>query len=200
MFNAAAALSLPLAELTEGFDTVNFCLSKALGAPVGSILVGSKRHIEQARVHRKALGGGMRQAGVLAAAGLIALQDSPKQLAVDHVNAWLLAEAVSAHPGASIDMASVQTNIVIFSLKDGGDAAAFCVALKKKDVLASAIGPHAVRFVTHYGVSRAECEEAAATCRRSWTGWLWWGDPPPPCFAQNLHLRRFKSGPLVLKF
>lgn len=161
VFNAAVALGLPVAEMTAGFDTVNFCLSKALGAPVGSILVGSRRHIEEARVHRKALGGGMRQAGVLAAAGLIALEESPKLLAADHVNAYLLAEAVAAQPGASIDMESVQTNIVIFSLKDNGDAAAFCAALKRKDVLASAIGPHAVRFVTHYDVSRAECEEAA---------------------------------------
>ena len=162
VFNAAVALGLPVAEMTAGFDTVNFCLSKALGAPVGSILVGSRRHIDEARVHRKALGGGMRQAGVLAAAGLIALEESPKLLAADHANARLLAEAVAAQPGASIDMESVQTNIVIFSLKDGGDAAAFCAALKRKDVLASAIGPHAVRFVTHYDVSRAECEEAAS--------------------------------------
>jgi threonine aldolase len=162
VFNAAVALGLPVAEMTAGFDTVNFCLSKALGAPVGSILVGSRRHMDEARVHRKALGGGMRQAGVLAAAGLIALQESPKLLAADHVNAYLLAEAVAAQPGASIDMESVQTNIVIFSLKGNGDAAAFCAALKRKDVLASAIGPHAVRFVTHYDVSRAECEEAAA--------------------------------------
>jgi threonine aldolase len=162
VFNAATALNLPVAELTEGFDTVNFCLSKALGAPVGSILVGSAAHIAEARVHRKALGGGMRQAGVLAAAGLIALHESPRLLAADHVNAYLLAEAVAAQPAASIDMEAVQTNIVIFSLKYGGDAAAFCAALKKKDILASAIGPHAVRFVTHYDLSRAECEEAAA--------------------------------------
>ncbi len=162
VFNAAVALGLPVGEMTAGFDTVNFCLSKALGAPVGSILVGSREHIDEARVHRKALGGGMRQAGVLAAAGLIALQESPKLLAADHANARLLAEALAAQPGALIDLESVQTNIVIFSLKGGGDAAAFCAALKRKDVLASSIGPHAVRFVTHYDVSRAECEEAAA--------------------------------------
>ena len=162
VFNAAVALGLPVAEMTEGFDTVNFCLSKALGAPVGSILVGTKAHIQEARVHRKALGGGMRQAGVLAAAGLIAMQETPALLAADHANARLLAEAVAAQPRASIDLESVQTNIVIFSLKGGGDAAAFCTALKKKDVLASAIGPHAVRFVTHYDVSRADCEAAAA--------------------------------------
>ncbi len=162
VFNAAVALGLPVAEMTAGFDTVNFCLSKALGAPVGSILVGSRAHIDAARVHRKALGGGMRQAGVLAAAGLIAMQETPALLAADHANARLLAEAVAGKAAACIDLQSVQTNIVIFSLKGGGDAAALCAALKKKDVLASAIGPHAVRFVTHYDVSRGDCEEAAA--------------------------------------
>jgi threonine aldolase len=167
VFNAAVALGLPVAEMTAGFDTVNFCLSKALGAPVGSILVGTRRHIEAARVHRKALGGGMRQAGVLAAAGLIAMQESPALLAADHANARLLAEAVAGQAAACIDLEAVQTNIVIFSLKGGslkggGDAAAFCAALKKKDVLASAIGPHAVRLVTHFDVSRGDCEEAAA--------------------------------------
>jgi threonine aldolase len=133
------------------------------------MLVGSKKAIEQARVHRKALGGGMRQAGVLAAAGLIALHEMPKRLHEDHANARLLADAVAAQPrAAEIDMESVQTNIVIFKLRggkeqnSGGDAAAFTAALKQKDVLVSAIGPHSVRFVTHYDVDRAACEKAAA--------------------------------------
>jgi len=145
-----------------------FCLSKGLGAPVGSMLVGSKKAIEQARIHRKALGGGMRQAGVLAAAGLIALHEMPKRLHEDHANARLLAEAVAAQPeAAEIDLESVQTNIVIFKLRGkdqngGGDAAAFTAALKQKGVLVSAIGPHSVRFVTHYDVDRAACQKAAA--------------------------------------
>ncbi len=168
VFNAATALGMSVAKLTSGFDTVMFCLSKGLGAPVGSILVGSKKAIEQARVHRKALGGGMRQAGVLAAAGLIALHEMPKRLHEDHANARLLADAVGAHPkAAEIDLESVQTNIVIFRLRgkvhnNGGDAAAFTAALKEKGVLVSAIGPHAVRFVTHYDVDRTACERAAA--------------------------------------
>jgi threonine aldolase len=168
VFNAAAALGISVAKLTSGFDTVMFCLSKGLGAPVGSMLVGSRKAIEQARVHRKALGGGMRQAGVLAAAGLIALHEMPKRLAEDHANARLLAEAVAAHPEvAEIDLDAVQTNIVIFRLhgKDGangGDAAAFATALKQKGVLVSAIGPHSIRFVTHYDVDRAACQTAAA--------------------------------------
>ncbi|WP_035348866.1 threonine aldolase family protein [Edaphobacter aggregans] len=160
VFNAATTLGVCVAELTAGFDTVMFCLSKGLGAPVGSMLVGSAKAIERARVFRKALGGGMRQAGVLAAAGLIALNEMPKRLAEDHANARLLAEAVAKEASAEIDLDSVETNIVIFRLRGEADAAAFCAALKQKGVLASAIGPHAVRFVTHYDVSRAACEEA----------------------------------------
>jgi threonine aldolase len=168
VFNAATALGISVAKLTSGFDTVMFCLSKGLGAPVGSMLVGSKEAIEKARIHRKALGGGMRQAGILAAAGLIALHEMPKRLSEDHENARLLADAVAARPeAAEIDLAAVQTNIVIFKLRgidgsSGGDAAAFTAALKEKGVLVSAIGPHSIRFVTHYDVDRAACQKAAA--------------------------------------
>jgi threonine aldolase len=127
------------------------------------MLVGSRKAIGQARIHRKALGGGMRQAGVLAAAGLIALHEMPKRLAEDHANARLLAEAVAGQAKvAEIDMGAVQTNIVIFKLKNNGDAAGFTSALKEKGVLVSAIGPHAVRFVTHYDVDREACTRAAA--------------------------------------
>jgi threonine aldolase len=163
VFNAAVALGVSVAKLTSGFDTVMFCLSKGLGAPVGSMLVGSKESIAQARVHRKALGGGMRQAGILAAAGLIALHEMPNRLGEDHANARLLAETVAAHPkAAEIDLDAVQTNIVIFKLRNDGDAAGFTAALKQKGVLASAIGPHAVRFVTHYDVDHAACKQAAS--------------------------------------
>lgn len=161
VFNAAAALGTSVAELTKGFDTVNFCLSKGLGAPVGSILVGTRADIVRARSVRKALGGGMRQAGVLAAAGLIALEETPALLPLDHANARVLAEAVAKSPAVTIDLPSVQTNIVIFTLNRKGDAPALVAKLKEQGVLASAIGPHAVRFVTHFDVSRAECEEAA---------------------------------------
>jgi threonine aldolase len=169
VFNAATALGVSVARLTSGFDTVMFCLSKGLGAPVGSMLVGSRSAIKQARIHRKALGGGMRQAGILAAAGLIALHEMPKRLSEDHANARLLAEAVAAQPDAAeIDMQAVQTNIVIFKLRtdsklrDAGDAAAFTAVLKQKGVLVSAVGPHAVRFATHYDVDRTACIRAAA--------------------------------------
>lgn len=161
VFNAAAALGVGVAELTQGFDTVMFCLSKGLGAPVGSMLVGSRAAIEEARVHRKALGGGMRQAGVLAAAGLIALTEMPGRLGEDHAHAKLLAEAVAEVDGVEIDLDAVQTNIVIFGLGEKRDAVGFVAALKGRGVAASAVGPHAVRFVTHYDVSRADCEGAA---------------------------------------
>ncbi|HEX5284762.1 MAG TPA: GntG family PLP-dependent aldolase [Bryocella sp.] len=165
VFNAAAALGVDVATLTRGFDTVMFCLSKGLGAPVGSMLVGSREVIERARVFRKALGGGMRQAGVLAAAGLIALEEMPKRLGEDHANARLLAEAIARCDAAEIDPADVQTNIVIFRLKQGsgesGDAPALVHKLREHGVLASAIGPDAVRLVTHYNVGREDCEHAA---------------------------------------
>jgi len=160
VFNAAVALGIDVAALTSGFDTVMFCLSKGLGAPVGSMLVSSKENIAKARVFRKALGGGMRQAGVLAAAGLIALEEGPKRLHEDHANARLLAEVLADAPGVEIDLAGVETNIVIFRLTDG-DAPAFCAELKQKGVIASALGPDSVRFVTHCDVSREDCVKAA---------------------------------------
>lgn len=162
VFNAAAALGVSVADLTRGFDTVMFCLSKGLGAPVGSMLVGGRQHIEQARIYRKALGGGMRQAGVLAAAGLIALHEMPKRLSEDHANARLLASSVASQPDAAeIDLDAVETNIVIFTLRNGADAAAFTAGLKQRGVLASAIGSSTVRFVTHYDVNDQQCRQAA---------------------------------------
>jgi threonine aldolase len=165
VFNAAVAAEIPVAESTRGFDTVMFCLSKGLGAPVGSMLVGSTEAIAEARSIRKALGGGMRQAGVLAAAGLIALEEGPKRLHEDHANARLLAEAVSESEDVAIDLASVETNIVIFKLKHGR-AGEFAAALKTNGVLASAIGTDAVRFVTHLDVSRGDCVKAAEIVKR----------------------------------
>jgi len=160
VFNAAVALGLSVADLTRGFDTVMFCLSKGLGAPVGSMLVGSREAIDRARIYRKALGGGMRQAGVLAAAGQIALEEGPLRLAEDHAHARLLADAVAGEPDVEIDLDAVQTNIVIFRLKQP-IAPTLVAVLKSKGVLVSAIGPSAVRLVTHLDVDRAACEQAA---------------------------------------
>jgi threonine aldolase len=189
IFNAAAALQTDVATLTRGFDTVMFCLSKGLGAPVGSMLVGSSEAIVRARVYRKALGGGMRQAGVIAAAGLIALEQMPARLPEDHANARLLAEAVAECESAEIDLAAVQTNIVIVKLQSGsaslrtgsaslrtgsaslrtgdaslrtGDALKLVADLRERGVLCSAIGPHQVRLVTHCDVSREDCVRSAS--------------------------------------
>ncbi len=160
IFNAATAAGVSVAELTRGFDTVMFCLSKGLGAPVGSLLVGSQEAMAAARSIRKALGGGMRQAGVLAAAGLIALNEMPQRLGEDHANAKLLAEAVAGCEAAEIEVSDVETNIVIFRLRENGDAPALVAALKDQGVLASAVGAHAVRLVTHFDVSREDCQRA----------------------------------------
>lgn len=166
VFNAATALGIDVATLTRGFDTVMFCLSKGLGAPVGSLLVGTRELIDRARVVRKSLGGGMRQAGVVAAAGLIALEEMPKRLTEDHANARLLAEAIARCDAADIDPTEVQTNIVIFTLRNDGDATVVVRELRENGVLTSAIGPHAVRLVTHYDVSRNDCERAALVLER----------------------------------
>jgi len=171
VFNAATALGVGVRELTAGCDTVMFCLSKGLGAPVGSMLVGSAEAMGQARELRKALGGGMRQAGVLAAAGLIALEEMPARLGEDHANARLLAEAVAKREAAEIDLATVETNIVIFQLRRGGDAAAFCAALKQRGVLASEVAARSVRFVTHMDVGRQDCVRAAEVASELLAGW-----------------------------
>ena len=166
VFNAAVALGVDVATLTRGFNTVMFCLSKGLGAPVGSMLVGSQKDIARARVFRKALGGGMRQAGVIAAAGLIALEENPARLHEDHANARLLAHAIASCEWTDIDADAVETNIVIFSLRSpsgsgSGDAPALVEAMRSEGVLCSALGPDRVRLVTHLDVSRADCERAA---------------------------------------
>jgi len=171
IFNAAAALGVGVRELTAGFDTVMLSLSKGLGAPVGSLLVGSKEAMARARLFRKALGGGMRQVGVLAAAGLIALEEMPARLGEDHANARLLAGAVARHESAEIELTTVETNIVIFTLRRGGDSAAFCARLRERGVLASGIGPRAVRFVTHFDVSRQDCERAAGVVEETLAKW-----------------------------
>jgi threonine aldolase len=161
IFNASAALGVGVRELTRGFDTVMFCLSKGLGAPVGSMLVGTWEQMDRARIIRKGLGGGMRQAGILAAAGLIALEEGPKRLHEDHANARMLAERLATAPGLVIDPAAVQTNIVIYRLANRGDATALVAKLKERGILCGTVGRDGVRFVTHRDVSRAACEEAA---------------------------------------
>lgn len=160
VFNAALALGTTVAEIARPFDSVMFCLSKGLGAPVGSLIVGKKDFIQEAISVRKLLGGGMRQVGVLAAAGLIALEESPKALIEDHANAKRLAEGVAELRGVKIDPERVQTNIVIFDISDSGlTTAQFSSELKARGVLANGINPREMRMVTHYDVNRDAIEQ-----------------------------------------
>ena len=161
IFNAAVALGKSVAEITRKFDSVMFCLSKGLGAPVGSLLLGSHEFIKQAHIHRKMLGGGMRQVGVLAAAGLIALEESPKRLVHDHENAQHLAKGLAAIKGIALDPAKVVTNIVIFDVSGTGRTAAeVCEQLARKNILCAPTDKHSVRMVTHCDVDRAGIDTA----------------------------------------
>jgi threonine aldolase len=155
LFNAAVALKRPARDFVRNVDSVTFCISKGLAAPVGSVICGSSGLIDKARRVRKMLGGGMRQAGVIAAAGIVALEKMVDRLAEDHTNARALAEGLAKLPGLSVDLASVQTNIVIFRV-ERGDAAASAVATSElvagcgaRKVKIHAIGPTTIRCVTH---------------------------------------------------
>ena len=165
VFNAAAALGTPVSALTRGFATVMFCLSKGLCAPVGSLLVGSRVLMEQGRSIRKMLGGGMRQAGVLAAAGLIALEEMPARLHEDHANARWMAEQIAGMGGCLIDLETVQTNIVIFR-PEGRSAAEIVAGLKARGVMCGTASAEEVRFVTHRDVDGAACEQAVSALRK----------------------------------
>jgi threonine aldolase len=169
IFNAATALGKSVAEISRKFDSVMFCLSKGLAAPVGSMLVGSKKFIEKARAYRKALGGGMRQAGILAAAGLIALEKMPARLQEDHDNARILAEGLSKIRGVKIDPKKSPTNILVFDISGTGmNTAELSQKLGAKNILANGINPEQMRFVTHLDVSREDCmrtlDEVRAIC------------------------------------
>ena len=165
IFNAAAALDEPVAALAAPCDSVMFCLSKGLGAPVGSMLLGRREFIEEARRWRKLLGGGMRQAGVIAAAGLVALEESPQGLHADHTHARRLADALAELPGVKIDPERVVTNIVIFDIAGTQRTADdICARLQTHNVLASGFGS-SIRMVTHYDVSSADIDAAIAALR-----------------------------------
>jgi threonine aldolase len=159
IFNAAIALGVPAAELVRNADSIGFCLSKGLAAPVGSLLCGSGAFIARARKMRKMVGGGMRQAGVLAAAGLVALEEMSERLAADHANARRLAEGLARLPGIRLDPVTVETNIVIFGL-DGLSAEEFLGAIRRAGVLAGGTGPASVRMVTHYGIDAPAIDAA----------------------------------------
>ncbi len=167
IFNAAVASGRSVAEMTRKFDSVMFCLSKGLGAPVGSMVLGSREFIASARIGRKLLGGGMRQAGILAAAGLIALEESPKRLHVDHENAKFLANGLSAIPGIELDPNAVATNIVIFDVSATGKPASdICLLLEKENILSGTTAKYSVRMVTHCDVDRRDVESAISATRK----------------------------------
>jgi threonine aldolase len=163
IFNASVALGVPVSDLTAEVDSVTFCLSKGLSAPVGSLVCGAAEFVTRARKARKSLGGGMRQAGVIAAAGIVALETMVDRLAQDHENAQALAEGLSRVPGVRVDPDAVQTNIVVFVVDDG---IAFQRRLRDAGVLTTAFGPAKVRMVAHYGIERADVEEALERVRR----------------------------------
>lgn len=166
VFNAAVSMGRPVADLVAPVDSVMFCLSKGLAAPVGSILAGSDQFIRRAWNVRKMFGGGMRQVGILAAAGLVALESMVDRLAEDHANARLIAESICDVVGISIDPETVQSNIVIFDLAaDGPSGSDLSSALRERDILANPIGPRRMRMVTHNDVSRADCLRAADAVR-----------------------------------
>lgn len=161
IFNAATTLGENVAQMTKKVDSVMFCLSKGLGAPVGSMVVGSEEFIEKARISRKMFGGGMRQAGVIAAAGLLALEKSPERLHIDHENARLLANGIAGVPGLKMDPGKVASNIVIFDCeKTGRTAVELCDLLREKEIWALDTEKYSVRFVTHCDVDKVGCERA----------------------------------------
>jgi len=159
VFNAAAAIGRPVGEVVAKVDSVMFCLSKGLGAPVGSMLVSTREAIDRARLYRKRLGGGMRQSGVLAAAGLIALEKIPARLHEDHANARYLAQRIAEMPGISLNLDSVQTNIVIFDVsKTGRPSSELSAEFRSRGVLINGLSPTIMRAVTHFDVDRKMCE------------------------------------------
>jgi len=163
VFNAAVALDVPASDLVAPVDSVQFCFSKNLGAPVGSMICGERDFVERCRAFRKLIGGAMRQAGVIAAAALVALEKGPGRLHEDHANARLIAETLAGIDGVSIDLETVQTNLIIFDLcRDDLDAPGLCEALAAYDVLAINKDATRIRLVTHCQVTREDTKRVCA--------------------------------------
>ncbi len=161
LWNAHVATGIPLADWVAPFDSVSVCFSKGLGAPIGSMILGSRDFIEKARRNRKLFGGGMRQVGIIAAAAIYALDNNIKRLADDHANAKLLSEGLNQINGFEIDMTRVQTNIIIADIsKTGNSPDEVASLLAENGVMSVPFGPTTIRFVTHLDVSRVECEKA----------------------------------------
>ncbi len=168
IWNVHVATGLSLAELTAPFDSVSVCLSKGLGAPIGSMILGSAEFVEKCRRVRKLFGGGMRQVGIIAAAGLYAVKHNIARLAEDHSNARLLAEGLNRMERFTVDLSRVQTNIVIADIVGDETPAALLDKMKRVGVLAVPFGAKRLRFVTHLDVSRSDCEEALGRIEEIW--------------------------------
>ncbi len=161
IFNAAVALNIDIKEFTKHVDSLMFCLSKGLSCPIGSVIVGNEEFIARARKNRKIVGGGMRQAGVIAAPGIIALEKMVDRLAEDHRNAAILGKGLSRIDGISINLKTVQTNMALFEIKDLGIRAdVFLKKMKEHGLLALSHGPGNIRLVTHRGIEREHIEKA----------------------------------------
>ncbi len=168
IFNAAVALNVAVVELARDSDSVQFCLSKGLSAPVGSVLVGSKEFIAEARRNRKMVGGGMRQAGVIAAAGIVGLETMVERLAEDHSNARYLAENLADLAGIVLDPEMVKTNMVFFELEPNGlDAPELAERVEREGVRIQVRGQYLLRAATHYGIDRADVERAVDAIKRA---------------------------------
>ena len=166
IFNAAVALGIEAREIAAQVDTVQFCLSKGLAAPVGSLICGSADFVQEARRNRKGVGGGMRQAGVIAAAGIVALEHMVERLADDHANAQRLAQGLAEMPWFDVNLAGVQSNIVIFAVRDAAvPVVRISQALLAKGVKMNPFGPNQIRAVTHYGLEREDIDAALVACR-----------------------------------
>jgi threonine aldolase len=167
IFNAAVALGVEARAFAQSADSISFCLSKGLSAPVGSLLCGTREFIARARRNRKMVGGGMRQAGVIAAAGIVALDTMIERLAEDHANAQYLAEQLADIPGIELEPARVKTNLVFFELTNAISARELETRLARENVLVGAVSQQRVRAVTHYGIARADIDAALAAIRRA---------------------------------
>jgi len=167
IYNAVVALGRSITDFTRHVTSMQLCLSKGLGAPVGSLILGEADFVDRARRIRKMLGGGMRQVGVIAAAGIVALTTMVERLAEDHANARILAEGLAGTPGVDIDPATVATNIVIFRLADAEQARALVEAVKREGVLVWPFGANRVRAVTHEGITADDCRAAVGTIARA---------------------------------
>ncbi|EEF40378.1 low-specificity L-threonine aldolase 1 [Ricinus communis] len=172
IFNAAVALGVPVHRLVQAADSVSVCLSKGLGAPVGSVIVGSESFIAKARVLRKTLGGGMRQVGILCAAALVAVQENAGKLENDHKKTKALAEGLNQIKGLSVDVATVETNIIYLDIIEGSKFTAekLCKYLEKHGVLVMKEGPFSIRIVLHHQISASDVQYTLSIFQQALTG------------------------------